>query len=127
MPSALGGVNGLLAMSVDPHRLAELRSLAYHREVARRLRDDPRLVEEARANVRRWLRSGAMNARAARWWLNVLDRSVDEIADQITDVGEAAAELRASTPFAGVLTPRERWALWASVRAEVEAGARGDA
>jgi hypothetical protein len=38
--------------SMDPHRLAEQRSLAYHRAVLERLERDPSLVERARRRVR---------------------------------------------------------------------------
>lgn len=64
-------------VAMDPHRLAEERSLAYHRVVAARLAREPRLVEEAR-------------------------------------------ELRQSSPFAGALSPRERWRIWREVRARLD-------
>ena len=48
----------LRLMKPVTHRLAEERSLALHREVARRLKVDPALLETARERVQGWLESG---------------------------------------------------------------------
>ena len=40
---------------MDLHRLAEKRSIAYHRLIAERIRRDPAVLERARARVRSWL------------------------------------------------------------------------
>jgi hypothetical protein len=101
-------------MPLDLHRVAEERSLAYHRAIAARIARDPALLEQARARVRGWLASppGPLYARG---WREVLSRSVPEILAFLADEGEYARELRQSTPFAGVLPPRERWRIWRSV------------
>lgn len=104
-------------MAIDPHRLAELRSLAAHRVIAERLRARPELLERARERVEEWLREARPYARA---WRELLDREVEEIAAAITADSERARALRQSTPFAGALDPRERWQLWARVRRELE-------
>jgi hypothetical protein len=52
----LAAILGL--MKPVTHRLAEERSLALHREVARRLKVDPALLETARERVQGWLESG---------------------------------------------------------------------
>jgi hypothetical protein len=38
---------------VDPHRVAEQRSRAYHRVVVDRMQADPQILERARTRVRR--------------------------------------------------------------------------
>jgi len=96
---------------VDPHALAEARSLAYHRAIAERLTERPAILERARTRVREWL-SAHPGAYAARAWSAILERPIPEIAALLTDPGERARELRQSTPFAGALDPRERWRLW---------------
>jgi hypothetical protein len=101
---------------MEPHRLAEARSLAYHRVVAERLAGDGALLERARARVREWLRARPAPHYALAWDA-VLARPVADIAAFLCDDGEHARELRQSTPFAGALSPRERWALWRSVAA----------
>ena len=103
--------------SMDPHQLAEERSLAYHRVVAARLVDDPRLLVEARARVEQWLANGTRAARALERWRSILELPPSEIAALLVDSGELARELRQSSPFAGALDPRERWRIWRAVRA----------
>ncbi|MCK6550735.1 hypothetical protein L6R52_33165 [Myxococcota bacterium] len=105
---------------VDPHALAERRSLALHRKIAERITREPRVVGDARARVETWMRDGRIAPAYARAWLALLDGPVDELCRVITDDGERARALRASTPFAGVIDARERWALWAEVKREAE-------
>lgn len=100
--------------AMDPHRIAEARSLAYHRVVAERLASEPAILQDARARVRSWLHADP-TSHFARAWDDVLQRPVREIVALLTDPGERACELRQSTPFAGVLDPRERWRLWREV------------
>jgi hypothetical protein len=102
---------------VEPHRLAEARSIALHEEVARRLRADSALLEAARARVDGWLASGAVHPRYALAWRDLLSSSLDEVCAAIVDPGERARALRQSTPFAGVVDPRTRWRIWRAVRA----------
>jgi hypothetical protein len=102
--------------SVNLHELAEERSLAYHRAVAARLMREPTLVDRARRRVREWSASGALHPDYAREWESRLDLPLVELAAAITDPSEHARALRQSTPFAGVLPARERWALWREVR-----------
>jgi hypothetical protein len=109
------------AIRVDAHRLGEARSLAYHREVARRLRREPERIEVARERVQDWLRTGEPDARYARAWSEILDRSIEEIAAFLVEETETARALRQVTPFAGFLSARERWRIWREVRASLEA------
>lgn len=101
---------------MDPHRRAEARSLAYHRVVAERLVTDPTVLARARARVRAWVERQPETP-YVRGWDAVLRRSPSEIAAFLTEEGDVATELRQSTPFAGVLDPRERWRIWRSVGA----------
>jgi len=98
------------------HRMAEERSLALHREVARRLEERPELLEVARARVEGWLRDGSVAATWVRRWRELLSRPLDEVIAVITDEGEKARDLRQSSPFAGVVDPRTRWRILREVR-----------
>ena len=97
------------------HALAEERSLALHRLVAARLREDPELVEAARERVHGWLRERSVAARWAREWLEILEGPLDAMAAVLTDPGEHSRQLRQTSPFAGVLDPKTRWESWRSV------------
>jgi hypothetical protein len=101
---------------VNLHRLSEERSIAYHRAIAERVQDDPEILERARARVRAWLAAPAGAPYYARAWNEILSRPLPDIVAFLVDPGENARELRQSTPFAGILPPRERWRLWREVR-----------
>jgi hypothetical protein len=91
------------------HAVAEDRSLELHRAVAERLRSNPALVERARDRVARWLRDGTVARPYAEAWQAVLGRPLEELTVFLVDPGEQACRLRQTSPFAGVLAPRERW------------------
>ena len=97
------------------HRTAELRSIAFHRLVAERL--DKALVALARDRVERWLTDdGPVPALWAKRWLVLLDQPLPVIASALTEDSEKMRDLRQNTPFAGALTPRERWDILSDVR-----------
>jgi len=91
------------------HAAAEKRSLELHRAVAERLRADPALVERARDRVARWLCDGTVAKPYAEAWRAVLGRPLAELTSFLLDPGEEACRMRQTSPFAGVLAPRERW------------------
>jgi hypothetical protein len=97
---------------MDPHRLAEERSIAYHRVIADRMRKDPAILAAARQRVREWLTPGRTVPPYAQAWDAILARDIEAIAAFLVDRGERARELRQSSPFAGCLSPQERWRLW---------------
>lgn len=107
--------------AVDPHRLAELRSLALHRRVADEVRRRPQLVNEALARLDKRVADGVMHPRVADRWRAVLDGPPDVIAARIVAEDEAMTDLRQSTPFTFVVPARERWALWRAVREAADA------
>ena len=96
---------------MDLHNLALERSLAFHREITRRLIDDPAVLERARRRVKDWLAQNP-DRPYARAWDKILSGDPESIAALLADRNELADELRQSSPFAGVLDARERWAIW---------------
>lgn len=97
------------------HRRADLRSLAYHRVVARSL--DESKVCAARARLRRWRDEGHIADSWAEEWERVLEQPLDEIAATIGADTSHAADLRQSSPFAGTLDEWTRRALLRAVDA----------
>jgi hypothetical protein len=100
------------------HRLLEARSLAMHALVAHKIECEPKLLEIARANLKRW--SARWNEEPPAWlqeWRTILRRPWPEIASRITEPSEDGARLRQSSPFAGVLTPTERHRIYEAFRA----------
>jgi hypothetical protein len=106
---------------MNRHCLAEERSLAMHRRVAELVRRDPRVVDDARARLRRWTTSGAVSPGYAERWWEVLDGPLDLLLALLVSQDERARAMRQVSPFAGALTARERWAIWREVGAEAEA------
>jgi hypothetical protein len=96
------------------HPVADLTSLALHREVARRLRADPAVLERARARVLGW--GAEVHPFYRDRWLEVLDGSVDEVCAFLEADTELARDLRQASPFAGALDAPTRWRIWREVR-----------
>jgi hypothetical protein len=94
--------------------------LALHREVARRLREDPQILELARARIRARSRDDSVSQYWVDAWAKVLSGSLDEVTAALTDTSEEGRALRQSTPFAGALDARTRWAILRQVRDSTE-------
>lgn len=91
---------------VDSHRLAELRSLAYHEAVARRLRRA--MVDDARHQLWIWSDQGRIDPYYADLWEHLLQRPIREIKDVLTEDTQRGRDLRQNSPFAGMLSEVER-------------------
>jgi hypothetical protein len=98
------------------HAVAEETSLALHRAVAERLRADPSLIERARRRVDGWLRDGTVARPYAEAWREILSGPAGHVAGFLEDGGDRARRLRQTSPFAGFLDARTRWALWRRAR-----------
>ena len=108
-------------MIIDLHRLGQLRSIALHREVLSALESDASVLERARRKLAQWEHEEKIHPVWAARWHELLDGPPAALAERLVADDDEAATLRSCTPFTGVVGPRERWAIWARVRAEVEA------
>ncbi len=90
----------------DGHREAELRGLAYHRAVGKRL--TPTLVDSARRRLERWQVEARVHPVWASAWMTLLDEPLDRIREVIGEDSQRGADLRQSSPFAGALSDHER-------------------
>lgn len=99
------------------HQEIDERSRALHRLVAAKIRRDPRLLEVPRRNLARWrLDATPGDLRYLDAWQRLLDAGLDACLAAATEDSEHADALRQASPFAGVLTPRERAEFLASWR-----------
>jgi predicted NAD/FAD-dependent oxidoreductase len=100
------------------HQRIGQRSLAMHRAIADKLRANPALIEIARANLKHW--SLAQPRSKTYWdaWAEILSRPLPEILDVLVEESEKMNALRQTSPFAGVLEPAERWAIYAQFEPE---------
>jgi hypothetical protein len=98
------------------HAQIEERSILLHRAVAERISENPALLEVARHNLRRWIDQGGERAYWTEWE-TMLAGPLGEILAFMVSPSEKARRLRQSSPFCGILTPRERWKIYESFAA----------
>jgi hypothetical protein len=101
MPTALRG-----------HQRIDARSLALHRAIAEKLAANPALLEIARENIERWSQSRGRSQPYWDAWMKILDQPLPYILEIMTEDSERMTAMRQATPFAGVLEPKERWAIY---------------
>lgn len=90
----------------DPHRTAELRSLAYHRALAPRLRRP--MIDEALRKLARWGREGKVDPRYSEAWEEVFAMPMPEIRKVIAADDDRGRDLRQNSPLGGLLSEPER-------------------
>jgi hypothetical protein len=97
-----------MSVPLRGHQRIDQRSLALHRAIAEKLRADPALIAIAVENIERWRHSQPY------WdaWRQILNRPLPEILELLGEESERMTALRQATPFAGVLEPAERWAIY---------------
>lgn len=100
-------------MSPQGHERIDQRSLALHRAVAEKLRAQPALIGVARENLARWAATAGRSTPYLDAWKRILDRPLEDVLQLIEQEEERMTALRQCSPFAGVLEPKERWAVYA--------------
>lgn len=103
----------------DHVRLEEW-SIRLHQAIAEKLRQDPPgVIAKARRNlnVMRQVHGPTVEGYVSRWEA-LMQRPVEDLIQAMTSPLPEARELRQCTPFAGVLSPKERWAAYRAFRAE---------
>ena len=109
------------ARPFSDHIRIEERSIALHRAVAERIRGNPKLMEVAIINLQRYLKLSFSDSRKpvsplVEWQELLENQSLEEILDFMVSDSERARRLRQSSPFAGILTPQERWRIYETYR-----------
>ncbi|RZD13863.1 MAG: hypothetical protein EVJ47_08770 [Candidatus Acidulodesulfobacterium ferriphilum] len=92
---------------VSDHNRIDTRSLVMHRVIAEKLMQNPELLQKAKDNIKRWRMQG-VEVSAFKEWENIIDSGLNNVIRIITANTEESARLRQSTPFTGILTPKER-------------------
>lgn len=96
------------------HELQDATSLALARAIAARLRADPSLLRVGLNNIERW---SARNAdapgllRCYAEWRAIIEGGLDEVLRSLEREDDEGQRLRQSSPFTGILTPQEVWAI----------------
>jgi hypothetical protein len=101
----------LTTRTTSGHQKVEERSIALHRRISEMLKGDPELLAMARHNLQKGMEIHG-NLRVFQEWNRILDRPVDEIRAILVSPSQKARWLRQSSPFSGILDPRERWKIY---------------
>ena len=94
------------------HQRIDRRSLELHRAIAAKLREHPERIEIARDNLARWSATAGRSQSYDDAWRKILERPLDEVLELMLEDSERMTAIRQASPFAGVLTPVERWAIY---------------
>ena len=104
----------------DHHQIDE-RGLCLARRIVDLIDADPERkgLQKARETCARWHRDNPGVAVAE--WLGILQGDWQTVRSILLDKGPEGCRLRQSSPFCGVLSPRERWAILRRFRHEQKA------
>ncbi len=91
------------------HRKPQLHGLAYHRALAKRL--TARMVADARQVLAGWEVQGRIDPVYAGLWRELLSRPLTQVRGELGLDTQQMADLRQNSPFAGMLSERERRAV----------------
>lgn len=94
---------------MQAHTDIDRRSLALARLIAARIDADPSRqgLERARQVCARWLSQD--DTAAVREWARIVAGPWEDVRLVLLDDSDRGQRLRQSSPFCGILTPRERW------------------
>ncbi len=106
---------------MNKQRLIEKRISAQHAIVAQRLLANPASVlDHARRNLARWSNNYARREHPTwlRDWERLLAGPIENLLPVLTADSEEARRLRSSSPFAGIIPARARWAIYREISDE---------
>lgn len=95
------------------HDAQDLQSLALHEEAVRRVREQPELVDQAQATLKRWL-GGGVSSTTSLWqeWQDILERRSWR---KVLGRTRRAQELRQASPLITVLPAKVRERILADI------------
>ena len=77
-----------------------------------KIRANPALLEIARENLARWAPAAGRSRHYMDAWGEILDRPLEDMLALIFEDTEEMRAMRQNNPFAGILDPHERWAVY---------------
>jgi hypothetical protein len=101
-----------MSVALRGHQRLDQRSIELHRAIADKLRAYPALLDIARENLDRWSQMPGHSQPYWDAWRELLNRPFENLLDLLVEDSERMTAMRQATPFAGVLTPAERWAIY---------------
>jgi hypothetical protein len=102
---------GAIMVGITGHQRLEERSIALHKRISELLEAGPQLLSLARENLQKGVQIHG-ELQVFQEWRRILDCPMDEIRAILVSPSEKARWLRQSSPFSGILEPRERWNIY---------------
>ncbi|CAN2042699.1 conserved hypothetical protein [Candidatus Magnetomoraceae bacterium gMMP-15] len=94
---------------MNMQKRSDERSKAFHKEIAKKLRNKPELWAVPKSNINRWKKRSKNIMPSIIEWEYILDKhSKEEILAILESNSEESTRLRSSSPFTGILTDIER-------------------
>lgn len=98
---------------ISDHRRVEERSIWLHSAIAEKLRADPKGVLAKAWDNLEHLKTHARNSKDyVIAWETLLTGPLQDLLAAMVSPSQEARDLRQCSPFAGVLTPKERWNIY---------------
>ncbi len=92
------------------HDALDARSLALHRLIAQKIEHDPALLHRAADNLAHWKTLESRNSQPyILAWEALLAQGLAACLRMAIEDSDHAKAMRQCSPFAGVLSPQERW------------------
>lgn len=93
------------------HQEIDQRSMALHRLIAEKIRQDPALFENMKRTLARWRKIVCADSQSdLEEWEQIVNQGTDAcLAVVATENSERANAKRQASPFCGILTNEERW------------------
>lgn len=94
---------------MNMQRRSDERSIALHKEIAKKLRSNPGFWDIPRKNIARWEKTkGGLAAALVEWERILRQYTKEQILSLLESDSEESARLRSSSPFTGILSDNER-------------------
>lgn len=95
---------------MNSHQEIDQRSLALHRLLTEKIRQDPALFENVKRTLAHWRKTVCANSQPyLEEWQRLVDLGTEECLAVATEDSERANAMRQASPFCGILTNEERW------------------
>jgi hypothetical protein len=92
------------------HQDIDQRSLALSEAIAHRIDENPAILNKVRETCDKWMNVHPQPSVSE--WLKILSRPWTEVRAVLLEDSERGRRLRQSSPFCGILLPRERWQVY---------------
>lgn len=97
-----------------------------HRAIAAKLLATPGLVAIAHDNLTRWKVSAGRSKPYSDAWVELLAKPIGDLAALIQQDNDFMRAMRQNSPFAGILSPRERWEIYDAFAVGASDSGRGN-